>query len=149
MLAVFGAVFALSGCDRASIVTLRDRQDGQIVSARIGEKTYYLNVAKSDGARTKGLSNRSDLDDKAGMLFIFSNTDYHSFWMKDTLLPLEIIWLDENFVVVDKKLMAVEKDPSNPIASYSPRSPARYVIEINPLDDTEDVEMGDKIDLEF
>ena len=56
---------------------------------------FDVELAQTPAEREKGLSNRAELCDQCGMLFIFENNNYHSFWMKDTLVPLDIIWIDE------------------------------------------------------
>jgi len=140
---ILGVSITLSGCKTTNHPSF---YDGQKVDAQIGSQTYHLEVAQSDSARAKGLSGRTKLGDDAGMLFVFETDDYHSFWMKDTLIPLEIIWLDTDFKVVDVKEMAVEEDPAHPTTSYTPKHPARYAIEINP---GVDIKIGDKIDLSF
>ena len=139
-------VFCLSGCVKADNTELAD---GDFASATIGHEVYSLEAAKSSEARAKGLSGRDQLDNNSGMLFIFDSYDYHSFWMKDTHFTLEIIWLDENFTVVDKKVMVVENDPANPVASYTPQSPASYAIEIKPINDIDGIQIGEKVEISY
>jgi uncharacterized membrane protein (UPF0127 family) len=72
---------------------------------------------------------RSSLSPDRGMLFIFPETDVHSFWMKNTLVPLDIIWIDESLEIVH-----VERDvppcKADPCASYPPKRPAKFVLEL-------------------
>jgi len=134
------AIILLSGCTQSNT---------RYALLAIGNNEYKLEIADSNSERVRGLSFRQEVESGSGMLFIFDNSDYHSFWMKDTFVPLEILWLDEGFHVVDKKIMSVEKDPARPTSNYVPKSPARYAIEINPLSDNVNVEIGDKIDISF
>ena len=64
------------------------------------------------------------------MLFIFPKTGMYGFWMKDTLIPLDIIWMDDNQTVVyiEKNAAPCLKDPC---PSYGSSYPSRYVLEIN------------------
>lgn len=142
----FLVALILSGCARSDKT---GPDDSDFVSATIGHEVYNLEVAESDSGRAKGLSGRENLDDDAGMLFVFDNSDYHSFWMKDTHITLEIIWLDENLTIVDKKVMVVENDPANPVASYKPQAPALYAIEIKPIIDIDSVSIGDKVEISY
>lgn len=143
---VLSVILTVSGCVKSD---KSDFADGDFVSATIGHVVYNLEVARSNDARTTGLSNRENLDDDAGILFVFDNSDYHSFWMKDTHITLEIIWLDENLTIVDKKVMVVENDPANPVASYKPQAPALYAIEIKPIIDIDSVSIGDKVEISY
>ncbi len=77
-----------------------------------------------------GLRERTSLASGHGMLFIFPQTEPRFFWMKDTWISLDIIWLDEN-----KKIVHVE-DNVPPCVSescpvFGPAAPVRYVLEIN------------------
>lgn len=88
----------------------------------------HLEVADTDEERRVGLMNRRDLDEGSGMLFRFEGEyDAGCFWMKNTYIPLDIIWLDD-----DKKVIYVHKNATT--LSETPICPAsngKYVIEIN------------------
>jgi len=63
------------------------------------------------------------------MLFVFEDLGEYGFWMKDTLIPLDIIWIDSDWRVVgiaDAELCYVERCPV-----YRPRGKAKYVLEVN------------------
>ena len=74
--------------------------------------------------------NRESLNQNAGMLFIFQEEGVYPFWMKNTLIPLDIIWINK-----DKKIIHIEKNvqpcKAGPCPSYSPEKQALYVLEIN------------------
>lgn len=78
----------------------------------------------------RGLQGRTALDAKAGMVFAFTDEGHHPFWMKDTKIPLDIIWIDQGGQVVDIKAHA-PPCLKNPCAVYSSSSPAMYVLEVN------------------
>ena len=69
---------------------------------------------------------RTSLADDAGMLFVFPETDEHSFWMKNTLIPLDMIFIDEDRVVVG---VVAGAEP----LTLEPRSAgvSRFVLEVN------------------
>jgi len=73
--------------------------------------------------------NRESLPQDAGMLFVFDTPGSYGFWMKNTLIPLDIIRLDQNFVVVDTATMT--PCTADPCPSYNHRGLALYVLEIN------------------
>lgn len=89
-----------------------------------------LEIADTDDSRARGLMFRKELPANSGMLFIFPQDGIYSFWMKNTLLPLDMIWLDNDLRVVDiKSFVPVCRSYDCP--SYTPVSQARYVLEVN------------------
>lgn len=73
---------------------------------------------------------RDKLKGERGMLFIYDEEGVHNFWMKNTLIPLDIIWLDKDKKVIYTKHSAPPcKKP--PCPSYGPEKSCRYVLEIN------------------
>jgi len=100
---------------------------GDNVSAVIKDTPYYLEVAKTYSTRQTGLPHRTQLCSNCGMLFVFDREGKHPFWMKDTKIPLDIIWLNSKFEVVDF-VTATETDS---IKSFANSQPAMYVIELN------------------
>jgi len=90
-----------------------------------------VEVADTPAARAQGLMCRTRLDANAGMLFLFDEISRGSFWMKNTLIPLSIAFMDGSWEIVDILDMDVEEDPARPRAYYSPKNPYRYALEVN------------------
>lgn len=92
----------------------------------IKAKEIRVEVARTPEERALGLMNRKQLGKDEGMLFIFETEDYHGFWMKDTLLPLSIAFIDKDGRIVDIKDM-------KPLTldSHSPSKPVLYALEMN------------------
>ena len=94
---------------------------------------FNIELAQTPKERSRGLSGREKLCPQCGMLFVFENDDYHSFWMKETLIPLDIIWLDKNWQVVDfvgfAQPQGTRTDEELPI--YQSQKLARYVLEVS------------------
>lgn len=86
-----------------------------------------VEVARTEPERRRGLMDRSSLPDDAGMLFLFDETAEQAFWMKDTLLPLDMIFLDDEGRVVG----IVESAAPRTLTSRSVGAPSRYVLEVN------------------
>jgi uncharacterized membrane protein (UPF0127 family) len=63
------------------------------------------------------------------MLFIFDVEQIHSFWMKNTHIPLDILRINSSLQIVD--IQAAQPCESDPCPSYIPSAPAQYVLEIN------------------
>ncbi len=72
---------------------------------------------------------RKKLDKNYGMVFIFSDVGKHPFWMKNTMIPLDMIRLDAEYNIVDTK--EVNPCTQDPCPVYTPVADARYVIELN------------------
>ena len=66
----------------------------------IGDKKYNVEVAQTDEDRAKGLQGKEKLADDEGMLFIFDKPQTVGFWMQDTSIPLDIVFIDEDFEVI-------------------------------------------------
>lgn len=95
----------------------------------INEKAFNTEIADNNIERAKGLMFRKSLDESSGMLFIFPNSEKHSFWMKNTFIPLDIIWIDEDLeIVYIHKNAQPCRETCN---SIIPDKEAKYVLEIN------------------
>lgn len=96
-----------------------------------GEETCFdVELAKTTVQIERGLMYRKELDRNMGMLFIFEKEDIYPFWMKNTLIPLDIIWIDVNGKVVYISQNAEPcKDLTCPL--ITPSGKAKYVLEIN------------------
>jgi uncharacterized membrane protein (UPF0127 family) len=91
----------------------------------INDKEIWAEVAKTPQEMAKGLMGRKHLGQDEGMLFIFETEDYHAFWMKGTLIPLSIAFIDKEGRIVkitDMKPLTLE--------SHSPPAPVLYALEM-------------------
>lgn len=92
-----------------------------------GEKIQIdIEIADDDNKRQAGLMFRDKLEMTEGMLFIFDEEEYRSFWMKDTKLPLDLIFVDSNLEIVDIAYGAVPFSEKSIISN----KPALYVVEV-------------------
>jgi uncharacterized membrane protein (UPF0127 family) len=86
-------------------------------------------IAVSPKARLLGLMFRDELSANSGMLFVFPYSDAWRFWMKNTKIPLDIVWLDE-----DKRVVFIVNDAQPCLAEtcrdFAPEENARYVLEL-------------------
>ncbi len=94
------------------------------------KECVQVEIAQKPEELTRGLQFREKLARDAGMLFIFPNSQAYSFWMKDTKIPLDMIWMDssQRVVYVKKNVPPCIEDPC---AVYTPEEEAMYVLEIN------------------
>lgn len=101
-----------------------------------------IEIADNDYERTRGLMYRRSLPENAGMLFIFEQSGPLSFWMRNTYIPLDIIFADENRQIVtiqkNKKPLSYAQIPS--------KRNSKYVVEVNAgFCDQQGIVMGDFI----
>jgi uncharacterized protein len=91
---------------------------------------FTVEVAATASDRAMGLMFRESLEDDYGMLFLFEEENNYPFWMKNTLIPLDIMWIS-----ADKKVVFVGRDvvpcEANPCPTVDPGVAAQYVLEIN------------------
>ncbi len=101
-----------------------------------------VEIAADDAERAKGLMFRPYMPDSVGMLFIFDNSEPQSFWMKNTHISLDIIYVDQN-----RKIVSIQKNarPYNE-ESLPSFGDAQYVVEVNAgFTDRYGIEAGDQI----
>jgi len=100
--------------------------DKQKITFTEAKFSITAEVTKTLEERARGLMYRKSLDDDKGMLFVFDDYRRHPFWMKNTCLSLDMIWLDQN-----RKIVGIEEN-TTPLdeSSYDPGCPSAYVIEV-------------------
>ena len=91
---------------------------------------FSAELATNEAARERGLMMRTSLASDRGMLFVFPDTAPRGFWMKNTLIPLDILYFD-----ADRKLVSAQLDvppcTADPCPIYPSTEPARYVLELS------------------
>lgn len=90
---------------------------------------YAVELARTPEEQTQGLMFRESLPEKTGMLFLFDEAAPHHFWMKNTMIPLDMIWMDESGKVL---FVSADTPPckADPCPTYGPDSQASSVLEI-------------------
>jgi len=106
---------------------------GIVVLSEGGRVTrVHVQLADTPDRQEAGLMCRPALDPDAGMLFMFHYPTREAFWMKNTLIPLAIAFIDSDWHIVRIMEMAVAKDPvEGPFAYYAPPKSYRYALEVN------------------
>lgn len=97
----------------------------------LGGQRYQVELADDDAERARGLMFRDELAAGSGMLFIHDRQEPQAYWMKNTKIPLDILYFDEA-----RKLVAQQRDvppcsAGDRCPSYPSKAPARYVLELN------------------
>lgn len=92
--------------------------------------SFSVEIAATDAARERGLMYRTHLAAGHGMLFVYPNAQLRYFWMKHTLIPLDILFFD-----AQRRLINVSADTppckTDPCQTYASAAPAKYVLELN------------------
>ena len=117
---IFVIVF-LTNCKQISNQVLIDN----------GKSIIKVNVEIADDnyERMHGLMFRENLNKNFGMLFIFDAEENQTFWMKNTMIPLDIIFISKDMKIIDIKYATPCKE--NPCKLYKSSGPAQYVLEVN------------------
>lgn len=109
------------------------------INLEINDKEYNILVAQTEDEKATGLMNVEEMDDNEGMLFIYDAPQTLEFWMKDTEIPLDIIFIDSDWEV---KKIAKGNPFDETIMSCDN---VQYVLELN---QNSGVQVGDEIDIE-
>ncbi len=98
-----------------------------VVETRAGARhVVAVELARTDAERARGLMHRTELAPDAGMLFIFDESAEHTFWMKNTLIPLDMIFIGEDGTVVG----VVERAEPQSLTERTVGRPSRWVLEV-------------------
>ena len=123
-------LFALAGCSDPDTVKLEDFGTRQITLP--GGEIVHAEIASTQAQVERGLMFRTSMAPDRGMLFLFSRQEPLTFWMFQTLIPLDIIWMDQNKRIVE---MSVDTPPckteSAKCPTYGGHAPSLFVLELN------------------
>lgn len=105
------------------------RDSSRVVTVSLHGAHFSAELATTEAAREHGLMARQRLAPDHGMLFVFPETAPRGFWMKNTLIPLDILYFD-----AQRRLVSVQRDvppcQADPCPIYPSTGPARYVLEL-------------------
>lgn len=116
-----------------------------IKTITIGKQTFLCEVASTPENRTQGLMFRKHLKKNTGMLFDLGEEKKTGFWMKNTFIPLDIIWIGK-----EKKILGIQTAQpctTDPCKIFQIKKPVRWVLEINTNEFKGDI--GNKVEFEL
>lgn len=93
---------------------------------QIGNKQFELEIANTQSKRNIGLMRRDSMPSNHGMIFVFEEPDTHSFWMQNTRIPLDIVFIDAS-----GRIVSIQQMKPYDLTSISPPSPIKYAVELN------------------
>ena len=105
----------------------------------IGDKEYNVEVARTEDEKVKGLQEKESLGEDEGMLFVYDEPQEIAFWMKDTAIPLDIVFMDEDGEVISVK----QGQPYD--ETLLEEDGVMYVLEVN---QNSGIQPGDELDIE-
>jgi len=124
----------------------RNKKEGEVC---FKNNCFKVELAVTPEEQKQGLMFRKNLDQDEGMLFVFKEEEEYPFWMKDTLIPLDIIWINQNKEVV---FISENTQPcsENQCAFINPDKKAQYVLELK-AGRVRDIglKIGDKMDIKI
>lgn len=110
------------------------------------DTTIRVEVADTPETRSQGLMGRDRLGKNNGMLFVYPEEILLRFWMKETLIPLDIIFVSKDYEIIDV-IHDVPPCTASPCQIYNSTGKGRYAIEVNAgFSGVHDIKVGDKVD---
>jgi uncharacterized membrane protein (UPF0127 family) len=139
--------FILNNCDDESseMHYYKFKKEGELTFVDSAENPIIkidIEIADNDYERQLGLMNRESMEEMQGMLFIFPEERFQSFWMMNTLFSLDMIFIDSK-----KEIVTIHRN-TKPLSeqSYPSSKPALYVLEVNAgFCDKHNIKLGDKV----
>jgi uncharacterized membrane protein (UPF0127 family) len=126
MFSIVGYVFLLSPGEDEQLAIVSFQVNGQEAL------NVTCEIASTHEERAQGLMYREELASDRGMLFVFDTPNEASFWMKNTLIPLDMIFIDKNGIVVNVEEADVQTSvPDSQLTHYLSDGPVKWVVEIN------------------
>ncbi len=139
-----GALFIPNNTNVTTDNKVSFKKEGELYFIKEGVKSKKIDIeiAENNEEHEKGLMYRAYLPDSTGMLFIFENESLRNFWMKNTIIPLDIIYLDSN-----KKIISIAENTTPYSEEGIPSlGVAKYVVEVNAgFTKRNNIQKGDEI----
>ena len=119
-------VLLLAACMLAAQAAAQSPSPLPAVDLTAGMHRIRAEVADNMAARMQGLMHRKSMPQNAGMVFVFEENAIHCMWMKNTLIPLSVAFIDEQGAIVNIADMQPHSEQS-----HCASRPARYALEMN------------------
>lgn len=151
-ISMIAASFYVFSNDTPQEVTRMECGENNIAMVNFGSNKQPVNaqIADDPDERRVGLMYREELGEGEGMFFIFPQAVNNGFWMKNTKIPLDMIFINHNFIVVAINKDAMPCKQGEECPTYLPPTSYRYVLEVDAgFSDLNDISEGDLVDVEF
>lgn len=149
ILSLYGNINRHKTKEASFIESLTKEQKSTVI---IRDIEIVVDIAETSEEKSQGLSGRKSLGENEGMIFLFGNNSRPSFWMKDMLIPIDIIWIANNSIVdIHKNIPAPDSEkPYSDLPLYSPKKPINFVLEVNAgFVEQNNFNIGDTVEIRF
>jgi hypothetical protein len=126
LLVFFIALGGIGYLTYQNVHRITDKEIAAVNAALSDTASFNFEIAKTEQKQLLGLSGRVVIPHDYGMLFVFPKDDSYGFWMKDMLVPIDIIWLSDTGEVLG---VEASLSPSTYPKVFYPPEPIRYVLE--------------------
>ncbi len=143
---VIFCLFLLNGC--TAKIDVSDKRESEVLFPKkliINNKTISVDLATTRDEQATGLAGKSELADDYGLLFLFDNKRIRNFWMKGMIVPIDIIWINDNEIayITEKVSLTAKGEPHQ---LYSSSKSVDKVLEVKAgLVEQNGWTIGDKI----
>ena len=149
IIVIFGGLYIATAKETPDLPFLP--QKFTVKTVKINQTSVRAEIADTKSKRSKGLGGRDSIASGSGMLFIFPKLDKYPFWMKNTKIALDIIWIKQKTVVdIIKNAtppLPGQKDETLPV--YVSNGPVDMVLEVRSgFVDTNNIKVDDKIEIQ-
>ncbi len=126
LMQIMVAVVAMGGLAAGCAWAQEGPQKLRTIQLHAGMQNITAEVAMTDRERAIGLMHRTQMGTHEGMLFVFERPGVQCFWMKNTLIPLSVAFIDDDGTIVN-----VDEMKPQTLDSHCSDRPVRYVLEMN------------------
>ena len=114
-----------------------------ITNSELEKFVFIAEVPLTAEGFAQGLMHRESMDSDKGMLFAYADSQPRTFWMKNTLIPLDMLFIDENFIV--RTIHYAVPCAEEPCKTYDSGVPVQYVLELNSITKKNNINIGDSV----
>lgn len=107
-------------------------QGANVVDLTLNGKLYHIEIADTQSRKNRGLMYRQSIEKNAGMLFPYDAPVHLNIWMKNTLIPLAVLWLDDQARIIYRKILQPCRTAHCP--SFGPEQRSMYALELHPAE---------------
>jgi uncharacterized protein len=130
-----------------TVIFTRNQTHQKTTEIKIGNNVVHATVANTPLKQAKGLMFVENMPRNEGMLFVFERESPHIFWMKNTLISLDIIWINSEKRIID--IQTANPCVKDPCQQYAPKEDSLYVLEVNAnWAKTHGVKTGDYVEMD-